>query len=88
MRTREHISVSLPPAMLKEAEKARKQEHRTMSELMREALRHYLRRQALSGAQVDELLLEGLRSPARPLNKKWLSALKAEVQKTPRRRRA
>ena len=35
------MTISLPPAMVKQIEKVRKQEHRTRSELMREALRHY-----------------------------------------------
>ena len=41
MRTTETMTISLPPAMVKQIEKVRKQEHRTRSELMREALRHY-----------------------------------------------
>ena len=41
MRTTETMTISLPPAMVKQLEKVRKQEHRTRSELMREALRHY-----------------------------------------------
>jgi predicted transcriptional regulator len=42
MRTREAMTISLPPAMLKEVERVRKTEHRTRSELVREALRLYL----------------------------------------------
>jgi predicted transcriptional regulator len=41
MRTTETITISLPPVMARQLEKVRKQEHRTRSELMREALRHY-----------------------------------------------
>lgn len=40
-RTTSTITISLPPAMLKELERLRKHEHRTRSELMREALRSY-----------------------------------------------
>ena len=40
-RTTATLTISLPPAMLKELERVRKQEHRTRSELMREALRTY-----------------------------------------------
>ena len=40
-RTTATVTISLPPAMLKELERVRKQEHRTRSELMREALRTY-----------------------------------------------
>ena len=38
------MTISLPPAMLKEVEAASKAEHRTHSELIREALRTYLYR--------------------------------------------
>jgi CopG family transcriptional regulator / antitoxin EndoAI len=37
------FSVSLPPAMASELERLRRKEHRTRSELVREALRHYIR---------------------------------------------
>lgn len=42
MRERATFTVSLPPAMAKEIERAMKAEHRTRSELVREALRVYL----------------------------------------------
>ena len=41
MRTTAIMTVSLPPAMLKEFEAVRKAEKRTRSELVREALRRY-----------------------------------------------
>jgi Arc/MetJ-type ribon-helix-helix transcriptional regulator len=41
MRTTEPISVTLPPEMLKRARKLAARENRTMSELVREALRRY-----------------------------------------------
>lgn len=41
MRTRHTMTVSLPPAMIREVEAVRKAEHRTRSELIREALRTY-----------------------------------------------
>src|SRR6266852_3485125 len=40
-RTTSTLTISLPPAMLRELERVRKHEHRTRSELMREALRSY-----------------------------------------------
>ena len=40
------FSVSLPAGMAKEIERARKEEHRTRSEFVREALRHYMGRNA------------------------------------------
>ena len=46
MRTRETITISLPPAMLKDIERVRKAERRTRSELLREALRAYFLRRA------------------------------------------
>ena len=42
MRESTTFTVSLPPAMAKEIERAMKVEHRTRSELVREALRVYL----------------------------------------------
>ena len=36
------LAISLPPAMLHQLERVRKQENRTRSELMREALRQYI----------------------------------------------
>jgi len=41
MRTRQTMTISLPPAMIKQVERVRKFENRTRSELMREALRTY-----------------------------------------------
>jgi predicted transcriptional regulator len=45
MRTTKTLSVTLPPEMLTRAEKLAKRENRTMSELVREALRQYERQQ-------------------------------------------
>jgi metal-responsive CopG/Arc/MetJ family transcriptional regulator len=42
MRTAKVISLSLPPDMEKEVQKVAKEEHRTISELLREAFRQYL----------------------------------------------
>ena len=42
MRTTKTWSISLPPKLEKEAERAAREENRTKSELMREALRRYL----------------------------------------------
>ena len=39
------LSVTIPPEMLDRAERLAKKEHRTMSELVREALRQYERNQ-------------------------------------------
>jgi metal-responsive CopG/Arc/MetJ family transcriptional regulator len=42
MRTARVISLSLPPDMEKEVQRIAKEEHRTISELLREAFRQYL----------------------------------------------
>jgi len=44
MRATRTVSVTLPPAMLKRAQSIARRESRTMSELVREALRQYERR--------------------------------------------
>ena len=41
MRTTRTLSITLPPEMLARAEQLAKKENRTMSELVREALRNY-----------------------------------------------
>jgi len=41
MRTTDIMTISLPAAMARQMEKVRKVEHRTRSELLREAWRHY-----------------------------------------------
>ena len=43
MRTTKTLSVTMPPEMLSRAEEIAKKEQRTMSELVREALRQYER---------------------------------------------
>lgn len=43
MRNSKVVSITLPPEMASEAERLARQEHRTMSELMREAFRRYKR---------------------------------------------
>ena len=42
MRTVETVSITLPPDMLIKAQQRAEREHRTISELFREALRHYM----------------------------------------------
>lgn len=43
MRTTENLTVSLPPAIKRDMERAAKKENRTMSELIRETWRQYRR---------------------------------------------
>lgn len=61
MRTSKILSITLPPVMLKEAEQLARKENRTMSELVREALRYYQR-----GRRWDEINAYG-RARAREL---------------------
>ncbi|HEV3155971.1 MAG TPA: CopG family transcriptional regulator [Candidatus Baltobacteraceae bacterium] len=42
MRTAKTVSITLPPDLLTQAQAFAKYEHRTMSELFREALRRYM----------------------------------------------
>ena len=42
MRIAKTISITLPPKLLHEAQELAEREHRTMSELFREALRRYM----------------------------------------------
>ena len=42
MRTAKTVSITMPPDLLVKAQDIAQREHRTMSELFREALRHYL----------------------------------------------
>jgi CopG family transcriptional regulator / antitoxin EndoAI len=51
MRTTRILSVSLPPALVREAERVAKQEGRTKSELFREALRRYVEERRWRGLQ-------------------------------------
>lgn len=53
MRTAKVISVSLPPDMEKEVQKVAKEEHRTISELLREAFRQYLSQRDLSLVRIE-----------------------------------
>jgi predicted transcriptional regulator len=59
MRTSRTLSVSLPPAQLKRAERLARRENRTLSELVREALRHYEQKQQ---APVNHDLIAALRA--------------------------
>lgn len=59
MRTSKTLSVSLPPAQLKRAERLAKRENRTLSELVREALRQYEQKR---GNPINYDLLAALRA--------------------------
>lgn len=53
MRTAKVISLSLPPEMEAEVQKIAKEEHRTISELLREAFRQYLTNRDLSAIRKE-----------------------------------
>ena len=53
MRTAKIISLSLPPDMEKEVQKIAKEEHRTISELFREAFRQYLANRDLAAVRKE-----------------------------------
>lgn len=67
MRTTKNLTVSLPPAMLRDMEKTARRENRTLSELVRENFRR---------AQMDEAERRLL---ADPLRASRLAELKAAV---------
>jgi Ribbon-helix-helix protein, copG family len=50
-RVTETFSISLPPGMAVQLERVRKEEHRTRSELIREALRTYFKNKAYRDSQ-------------------------------------
>ena len=67
MRSRKLVTISLPPSLLKEAEKVAKEEYRNMSELFREALRFYIetrdvRREAAKDGLFDLIASTGERA--------------------------
>lgn len=53
MRIAKTVCITLPPDLLKKAQKLAAKEHRTMSELFREALRHYLNEAARGEASAE-----------------------------------
>lgn len=56
MRTTKVYSITMPPALARKAERLAKKESRTMSELMREALRRYDQAQTSSPSAMSEVL--------------------------------
>ena len=88
------FTVSLPVPMARQIERARKAQHRTRSELTREAFRVYFKHQAALD-QLDELITEGVNSgPPVPVTPEWwqerYAALerhrRARAKKPPRQR--
>ncbi len=69
MRSRRLVTISLPPLLLKEAEKVAKEEYRNMSELFREALRFYIETREVRREAAQDGLFE-LFASARERNPK------------------
>jgi Arc/MetJ-type ribon-helix-helix transcriptional regulator len=88
MRTTRTISISLPPAQLRSVERIAKKENRTMSELVREALRQYERMLTPAPANLSEAV-RLLREDARQKGVAMLSArdINAEIAAVRRSRR-
>ena len=60
MRVAKRVSITLPPDLLVKAQEAAVREHRTMSELFREALRHYISQKPQANRETwNELLAYG-----------------------------
>jgi Arc/MetJ-type ribon-helix-helix transcriptional regulator len=72
MRTTKNLTVSLPPAMLRDMEKAAKKENRTLSELVRENFRRAQQQQDIDIYQLIRQL-----APAPP----QLQAIRAEAKR-------
>ena len=93
MRTTEPLSITLPSAMLKRAKKLAGRENRTMSELIREALRRYEQGMRVPEAREGTLMefqraVEAFRERARRagLDKLSMSDLKKEIAAARRER--
>jgi metal-responsive CopG/Arc/MetJ family transcriptional regulator len=89
MRTSRTLSVSMPPAQLKQAERLARKENRTLSELVREALRQYQQKQESS---VNTELIAALKAVQQDavragLDKLSLPAINSEIAAFRRERR-
>jgi predicted transcriptional regulator len=79
------FTVSLPVAMARQIERARKAEHRTRSELTREAFRVYFQRQDAL-AELDALITEGAHSPTERVTAEWWEQRHAALARHQRQR--
>ena len=82
MRTTEIMSISLPPAMVKQFEEVRKKESRTRSELVREALRSYFEQRypAVQPTKAERAALRRGRAAFRQRNSVSLSKFLNNVE--------
>ena len=89
MRTRQTMTISLPPAMIRAVEKARKEEQRTRSELIREALRTYFAAKATYTPTIAELrLIEKRRAALRRGEYRTVDELRADIGREGRKSRS
>ena len=89
MSTRKLMTISLPPPLLQQAEAVAREENRTKSELMREALRFYVEtREARSKASREQLftLIGQVQSRTRTTPSREIRAAIREAGKAARRR--
>jgi metal-responsive CopG/Arc/MetJ family transcriptional regulator len=83
--TRKLVTISLPPPLLKRAEQVAREENRSKSELLREALRFYVdtrevRRAGMRervGALMDEIQARTKRVPSKEIRKVVREAVEA-----------
>ena len=89
MSTRKLLTISLPPPLLQQAETVAREENRTKSELLREALRFYVEtREARRKASRDQLftLIGQVQPRTRPTPSRQIRAVIREAVKAARRR--
>jgi Arc/MetJ-type ribon-helix-helix transcriptional regulator len=80
------FTVSLPLPLAREIERRRKAEHRSRSELAREAFRVYLKHQAALD-ELDQLITEGVNSgPPVPVTPGWWQERYATLERRRRER--
>jgi Arc/MetJ-type ribon-helix-helix transcriptional regulator len=89
MRTTQIMTISLPPAMVRQFEEVRKRESRTRSELVREALRAYFdeRYPAVTPTKAELAALRRGRAAFRRGNSVSLTQFLNDLEFVPRRSR-
>lgn len=80
MRTPKTISVSLPAGQLREMARVAKKENRTLSELLREAFRHYVEAQASPSNLADALDLVREDAHEKGLHRLTQKEINAEIR--------
>jgi predicted transcriptional regulator len=89
MAIRQTMTVSLPPAMVKEVDRIRRKEGRTRSELIREALRHYSRIEQVPAYRPSARELEEIKKGREEMRKGeyfTLDELRTRLLESPRKK--